>query len=324
MSVARVAFVGDLYVEREEPASAIAAAAPYLKANYDLRFANLEAPLSTRGKLKRSFPWANLRAHPRNVAVLPAGGFDIVSLANNHTMDYGPEALMDTVALLDEHRIRYVGAGENWDRAWRTEVLEAGGVRVGFLAVEATQWTWIEHDAMPARPGMAAVFVSPFFPDHVDGYRLRHLLETVEQARAAVDALAVSIHWGVSVSHQVCTYQQAVGRQLIDRGADVVIGHHPHILQGAEVYRGRPIFYSLGNFLFDSLALPPEGAVVGCTFSRRGLERAWLRPTTQAGGRVLVLEAPESQPLLDLIRRLSADLNTYPRVDGDDLVFVEG
>ncbi|MBI4280045.1 MAG: CapA family protein [Armatimonadetes bacterium] len=322
---AEIGLVGDVYVEREDPAGAIRAAAPYLAERFDLRFANLETTFSTRGKLKRSFPWASLRANPHNVAVLTAGKFDVVSIANNHTMDYGPDALMDTVALLDQHGIRYVGAGANWNRAWKMEVLEAHGVRVGFLAVEATQWTWIEHDAMPDRPGMAAVFVSPFFPDHVDGYRLRHLLETVERCRPQVDALVVSMHWGMSVSQQVCTYQSFVGRQLIDRGADVVVGTHPHTLQGVEVYRRRVICHSLGNFVFDSLLLPPESAVVGCTFSKRGLERAFLRPTTQADGQVHVLSPSEGRgrPIVETLQRLSADLDTYLKVDGDELVIID-
>jgi poly-gamma-glutamate capsule biosynthesis protein CapA/YwtB (metallophosphatase superfamily) len=322
---ARVAFVGDLFVEREDPAGAVEPAARYLKECFDLRFANLEASLSTRGKLKRSFPWASLRGHPRNAAVLTAGGFDVVSLANNHTMDYGPDALMDTVALLDERGIRYVGAGENWARAWEPAYLTVRGVRIGIIAVEATSWTWIEHDAAPNRPGMAAVFVSPFFPDHVDGYRLRHLLETVERARAQVDGLVVSIHWGVSVSHQVCTYQQTVGRRLVDGGADVVIGHHPHTLQAVEVYRGHPIFYSLGNFLFDSLMLPPEGALVGCEFTRGGLERVFLRPTLQAGGRARVLSAGDgaARPAVELLSSLSADAGTRLAVDGDDVNVIE-
>jgi poly-gamma-glutamate capsule biosynthesis protein CapA/YwtB (metallophosphatase superfamily) len=319
---ARIAFVGDVFVERDDASQALRRAAPYLRDHFDLRMANLEAPLSTRGTLKRSFPWASLRAHPRNVAALTTGFFDVVSLANNHAMDYGPEGLTDTMALLDRNGIRYVGAGVNWAEAWTPITLTAGDVRIRIVAVEATSWSWIEHDAGPERPGMAIVFVSPFFPDHVDGYRLRYLLDTVERARGGADGLVVSIHWGVSVSHQICTYQQYVGHLLVECGADVVVGHHPHTLQAVEVYRDRPIFYSLGNFVFDSLTLPPEGAVVGCVFTRRGLERVTLRPTRQVDGEVRVLSAGDvaARPIVELLSSLSTDVGTRLAVDGDDVV----
>ncbi|RMF87258.1 MAG: CapA family protein, partial [Nitrospinota bacterium] len=286
-TTAHIAFVGDVYVERSDGYAAAAAmqhVAPFLQKHFDLRCANLEAPLSERGRLKRSFPWASLRAKPHNVEVLVGGGFDIVTLANNHTMDYGPEALLDTIRLLEERGIGYVGGGVNWERAWTMQTREIKGIRVGFLGIEATAWTWIEHDATPDTPGIAALFISPYFPGHVDGYRLEYALGMVEHFRPHVDLLTVNIHWGHSVSHQVCTYQREVGRKLIDYGADVVIGHHPHTIQGVEVYRHRPIIYSLGNFLFDSLRLPPEGMLLGCSFSQRRMERIWLRPTCQRNG----------------------------------------
>jgi len=320
----RVGFVGDVFVERADGAAAAAAmqrVAPALRSQFDLRCANLEAPLSERGRLKRSFPWANLRGHPHNIDVITGGGFDVVTIANNHMMDYGPDALLDTVALLEERSVGYVGGGAHWDRAWAMEVREIRGIRIGFLGIEATSWTWIEHDATPTTPGVAALFVSPYFPDHVDGYRLEHALSVVDRCRAQVDLLTVNIHWGHSVSHQVCSYQQRVGRLLIDHGADVVIGHHPHTLQGVEVYRGRPIFYSLGNFLFDAIRLPPEAALVGCECSREGLHRIWLRPSCQRDGyaNVYSAQASETAETVALLERLSRDLGTRLVVRGDDL-----
>jgi len=313
--VVRLAFVGDVYVERDNEAAAAASmerAERELRDQFDLRCANLEAPLSDRGRLKRSFPWANLRARPHNVGVVTGGGFDVVTIANNHMMDYGPDALMDTVGLLVDRGVGYVGGGENWDRAWGMEVRVIEGLRVGFLGIEATAWTWTEHDAGPAVPGVAALFVSPYFPDDVDGYRLEHALRVVERCHATVDVLAVNIHWGHSVSHQVCTYQRIVGHKLIDHGADVIIGHHPHTLQGVEVYRGRPIFHSLGNFLFDSFRLPPEAALVGCECTHAGIQRVWLRPTSQRDGYVHVYTAgdAEAASTIPLLLRLSEDLGT--------------
>lgn len=319
----RVALVGDIFVERPSPEEAMVAAAPVLR-GYDVRFGNLEAPFSERGTLKRFRPWANLRGKPHNVQVLPAGGFQIVSLANNHTMDYGPDALMDTIAALDACGVQYVGAGRDEARAWAMEAVKAKGLSVGFLAVEMTEWTWIEADAGPARPGMARITVSAFYPPpHVDHYQLQHLLDLVQQSSREVDALVVSIHWGISVGHQIATYQQVVGRKIVDAGARIVVGHHPHTLQGVELYKGGVIAHSLGNFIFDSLALPPDAAVLVCDVQERKLIRVALRPTRLDERRAVhILSAthPWAAPVTNLLARLCSDLGTRTHVEGEDLV----
>jgi poly-gamma-glutamate synthesis protein (capsule biosynthesis protein) len=319
----RIALVGDIFVERPEPEEAIAPAAPILR-GYDIRFGNLEAPLSDRGTLKRFHPWANLRGRPHNVRVLPAGGFQIVSLANNHAMDYGPDALVDTIEGLEAAGIQYVGAGRDEARAWAMQAVKAKGLSVGFLAVEMTEWTWIEADPGPGRPGLARITVSAFYPPpHVDRYQLRHLLDLVRQSSRAVDLLVVSVHWGISVGHQIATYQQAVGRKLVEAGARIVVGHHPHTLQGVELYRGGVIAHSLGNFLFDSLALPPDAALLACDLRERRVVRVALRPTRLDDRRavhILPATHPWAAPVTNVLSRLCADLGTRCHVEAEDLV----
>lgn len=319
----RLALVGDIFVDRPDPAAAVAPAAAALR-RYDVRFGNLEAPFSERGRLKRFRPWANLRGKPEGLRVLPAAGFQIVSLANNHTMDYGVEALLDTIAGLEAHGIQYVGAGRDEERAWALQTVKAKGLAIGFLAVEATEWTWIEADAGPGRPGMARIGVSAFYPPpHVDRYRLERLLALTRASSREADVLVVSVHWGVSVSHQIATYQQAVGRRLVDAGARIVVGHHPHVLQGVELYRGGVIAHSLGNFLFDSLTLPSDAAVLVCDVRKGALVRAAVRPTRldeRKAVHLLPAADPWARPVTTLLTRLCGDLGTGTRVEGEDLV----
>lgn len=166
-------------------------------------------------------------------------GIDIVTIANNHTLDYGTDALVDTCTTLENAGIPYVGAGANMDRAKQLETIEVRGRTIGFLAASRVypDTSWVANSK---KPGM------------VSGYDPSILLKEIEAAGEYCDYLVVYMHWGIERDEKPQEYQRTLGRQLIDAGADLVIGSHPHVLQGIEYYQGKPIVYSLGNFIFGS------------------------------------------------------------------------
>ena len=210
----------------------------------DLFVANLECPFTDRGeKIPKNF---NFRARPDLVATLLAGGVDVVSLANNHLMDYGPEGLVDTRAALDAVKIRHFGAGESLAEARRPAVVTVKGIRLAFLGY------FFLGDRNIEPPQVIALGDAPGVAGHFkDVAALRAMLvEDVRLARRKADLVIPFFHWGREGRSQIEPYQADLAHAAIGAGAAAVVGSHPHVLQGMEWYRGAPIFYSLGNFVF--------------------------------------------------------------------------
>ena len=195
----------------------------------DIAFANLECPLAKSGA--HSPGDCIFRADPETIKVVLDGGFDIVSLANNHTLDAGAEALRNTLDVLEENSIAYCGARREKDKAWEPTYLTADGYTIGFMAYthlpSYVQGSWADVDEREVLAGQLAT------------------------ARQNCDLLFVSVHWGQEYKTEPETENVELAHFLVDNGADVVFGHHPHVLQGIEVYKNCPIFYSAGNFVFD-------------------------------------------------------------------------
>lgn len=206
---------------------------PWLKG--DILFGNLEGVVSDRGE-KADKTWT-FRAGPDATAVLTAAGFHVVSVANNHVFDFGPEAMLDTVRLVRAAGIETVGAGKDREEAEKPVVVERGGLKVAFLAFTSTfpKEAW----AGPGRPGVA--FGDP-----------RRVAAAVREARGRADVVVVSFHGGTELDPEPNAVQKAFARTAVRAGADVVIGHHPHVLQPVEVIDGKVVLHSIGNFLFAS------------------------------------------------------------------------
>ena len=204
----------------------------------DIYMANQEFPFSDRGTPAPDKQFT-FRVPPERVSMMHELGIDIVTIANNHTLDYGTDALVDTCTTLENAGIPYVGAGANMDRAKQLETIEVRGRTIGFLAASRVypDTSWVANSK---KPGM------------VSGYDPSILLKEIEAAGEYCDYLVVYMHWGIERVEKPQEYQRTLGRQLIDAGADLVIGSHPHVLQGIEYYQGKPIVYSLGNFIFGS------------------------------------------------------------------------
>ena len=205
-------------------------------ATSDINLANLESPIATGGQ-EYSAKKFRFRAEPQVAKAIRTAGFNLVTLANNHSMDFGAEALTETMRHLKDNGIAWVGAGENLSEARKMALYTIKGKRIAFLGYSLTQP--IEFFAGQNRPGTAP------------GYE-KLVTADITSARSQADYVIVSFHWGKEASGTVQAYQQTAAHKAIEAGADVIIGHHPHVLQGIEQYKKGIIFYSLGNFAFAS------------------------------------------------------------------------
>lgn len=210
----------------------------------DICMINNEFPYSDRGTptLNKKFTF---RAKPETVEYLKVLGTDIVGLANNHAYDYGEEALLDTFDTLTKAGIPYVGAGRNIDEAAAPYYIEVKGVKIGFAC--ATQ---IERSLPPDTKEATAA--SPGVLRTLDPTRFN---ETIKEADENSDFVVVFVHWGSENVNDVEEAQRELARGYAEAGADLIIGAHPHVLQGFEYVEGVPVMYSLGNFWFNSKPL---------------------------------------------------------------------
>ncbi len=202
----------------------------------DIAMVNNEFPYSTCGTQAPDKQFT-FRIDPSYVSILLESGVDLVTLANNHVLDYGKDALADTFQTLDDADITYVGAGNSLKRAAKLITKKANGHTFGFLAASRV-FPDVSWNVENAQPGV------------LSAYDPARLLAAVQDARKKCDFLCVYVHWGIERNTAPEPYQQSMAHALIDAGADAVIGAHPHVLQGVEFYNGKPIFYSLGNFIF--------------------------------------------------------------------------
>ncbi len=264
MSEVRLALVGDVQINRERPETAFEQLAPQLE-DADLRLCQLEATLSDRGTVRPDVQNPHHRVPPEMVEGLAAGGFDAVTFAGNNNVDYGPEAMFDTVDRLEGVGIDAVGVGADVEAAREPLYLEAGGTTVG--VVDACSILRSGYAATERRPGLSPLRVSTFYetlenvyeqpgtpartvtvPDEAD---LRAYLSAVEAAADRADYVVACHHAGVHFTYDLATYQPDVAYAAVEAGADAVVGTHAHNLQAVDVHRGAPIFYSLGNVVFD-------------------------------------------------------------------------
>lgn len=201
----------------------------------DVNFANLESPITDRGEaFEKTFTY---RMAPESVAALQKAGLNVVSLANNHTLDFGSEGIEQTIELLDKAGIHHAGAGKNLQEARTPAIFQSRDLRVGVLAYSLTHPE--EFYATATSPGTAFGHVT-------------HVQDDIKKLRPQVDLLVVSFHWGAELHTETKPYQSEIAHAAIDAGADMVVGHHPHVVQGVERYKNGVVFYSLGNYAFGS------------------------------------------------------------------------
>jgi len=219
----------------------------------DLAIVNLECPFTERGvKLEKNF---NFRARLEMVEVLRQGSVDVVTLANNHMNDWGPDGVEDTCRVLDQAGIGRFGAGANLHAARVPLVLERGGLKLGFLGYYFQAGDdMIEPRGVYATrraAGVAGCYKSL-------GAMRKMIREDLAALAPRVDLPIVYFHWGKEGTYDVRDYQIELAHLCVDHGCRAVFGAHPHRLQGVELYRGAPIFYSLGNFVYGGIKEPKD------------------------------------------------------------------
>lgn len=203
----------------------------------DIMCINNEFTYSTGGiPLNKTYTF---RAHPSRVDILKELGVDIVSLANNHAYDYGEQSLTDTMSTLEEADILYYGAGHNLDEAMTPVYFEIEGKTIAYVAASRAEKNRMTPQATEDAPGILLCYDTELF------------IQTIKDAKEKSDYVIAYVHWGTEFTHKLEEVQLTTGKEYLDAGCDIVIGAHPHCLQGIEYYKGKPIVYSLGNFWFN-------------------------------------------------------------------------
>lgn len=310
-----VAGVGDMLFDRKvkqlieaEGGQAPLARVASRLAAADVTVGNLETTLAEGGKrISTKEPKYAFRGHPRGIESLKLAGFDAVSLANNHMLDYGPDPLFQTIASLDGAGIGYSGAGANSEAAWKPATITTdSGAKVAYLA-----YTHI----LPAgflgssdRPGVASGKMDLSLID-----------SAIRDAKKTHDYVIVSFHWGVEYEDFANGDQVAKARRAVDAGADMVLAHHPHVIQGVEFYKDRLIAYSLGDFVFDHYSRKTgESFILEAELGPHGVTNAAAVPVyLDTYGRPEFVKGEEARVILQRLKQISAPHGSDVVLEGD-------
>lgn len=228
----------------------------------DIRFGQVERLYSERGSFQEQGLAPHVRQHPQMAETFKQVPFDILSIGSNHTGDWGPEAVEDTIETFEKLSIPTIGAGRNIVEARQERIIERNGLRLAFLGyttVLLPQY-WATEKRAGATPMRAHTFYEPYeyqpgAPPRIvtvpHAKDLAQMEEDIRRAKTKADHVIVSMHWGVHyIPKPLADYQPIVAKAAIDAGASVILGTHPHVIQAIEEYKGGLIFYSLGNFTF--------------------------------------------------------------------------
>ncbi|MBI4331189.1 MAG: CapA family protein [Chloroflexi bacterium] len=277
----------------------------------DISVCELERLLSTRGCLQyreHDLQFVDPRIDPENVKSLVFAGFDVVSHANNACFEYGPDALLDSIDVIRSNGMQVIGAGKDIAEARKPAILERKGIKVGLLAYNSL--LHVESEAREEKPGCAPIHVATYYEaDGAQKYKpgeppkvitipseddLLAMEQDVRKLRNQVDVVVVSMHWGTSSVPGTVMYQPVVGHRAVDAGADLIVGHHGIKIKPIEIYKGRAIFYCLGNFAlerhrhmrpsepgWERNPVPKEGRytiVVKCVAGKMGVRKVSFLP----------------------------------------------
>ena len=257
----------------------------------NLAIANLESPLTTQKKATVRKTAKELKARsqfllkgdPRFAKLLALDGIRIVGMANNHCMDYRGAGVAEEIGALNGAQILHTGAGGNAAESAVPAVFKLpNGFRVGVVCALAFVGTSALRKCTPATTTEPGINVLNF-GGKIDDKAKAKLAAIVANARKNCDFLIIGLHWGIERQPLPTSYQVQLGRACIDAGADMVWGHHPHVLEGSEIYHGKPILYSMGNLVSP---VPAETALAKLRFNGNKLEKLEFIPCSVKGGRV--------------------------------------
>lgn len=261
----------------------------------DLFFLNHEYAISDRGTPLEDKYYV-FRAKPERMSILKEMGTDIVSLANNHVYDYGADALNDTADLLDKAEIAYVGGGRNKEEAEQPTYYIINGIKIGFVAASEGENYRFTPAATDTTPGI------------MDCYDATEYNKVIAQAASECDYLIAYVHWGPEDDNQYTEQQTTHGKEFLASGADIVIGGHPHVLQGIEYTDDGPIVYSLGDFWFNDET--KYTGLLNLNITVDGLQEMSFTPCLQSDSKTQYLtDTEEQRNLYDRLEALSPNIS---------------
>lgn len=268
----------------------------------DLMVANSEFTVSRRGE---SLPnkLYTFRAMPERLSIYSEMGVDLVTLANNHVYDYGKDAFLDMLDSFNEYKIPHIGAGHDIEEAKMPYYFIIGGYKFAFVSATRAE----------------KYIMTPGATDNSEGvfrcYDPTEMINLIKELRDECDIVIPIIHFGKEDSHKLEEEQVSSARSYIDAGADCVVGHHAHTLQGVELYNNKPIIYNLGNFLFNDLEV--DTAIFQIKLKNDGSMKFYMIPAIQKDCKTSLLNGSEKQRVIDDINSWS--INAFINSNGEIL-----
>lgn len=269
----------------------------------DLRICNLECVISNQGR-----PWSktpkmfHFRTDEKNVEVLKVADIDMVSIANNHVLDYEDVALSQMIKILDANKISHAGAGNHFMEAEKAAICSSGTEKIGMIALTDNEPGW---EATSDKPGVYYV------PINVKKKQAQHLLSQIQKIRHEVSLLIISAHWGPNWGYEPPPEQIPFAHALIDAGVDLIFGHSGHVFRGIEIYKNKPIIYCAGDFIddyaVDEIERNDESFlfVIDTTASK-----IYLYPTIINQFQAQLATSVRKKSILNKMQKLCADLGT--------------
>lgn len=337
-----ILLMGDTHIQaRHDPRTVWVHLLPTLQ-SADIRILNLEGALfpPSNDINRPDIPHKNFWRHsePRNIMAYTHADITAVGVANN--VAYPPEALLQSLKILDSAGINYAGGGQNLMEAWKPLIMEKNGVKIGFM--QFTTLFWPEnHAADEKNPGVAAIKVEtkyqpaktitdkpgevPVIVTNPDKKDLKRLEQVIGNIKQQIDFVIASFHWGISGKAEIVGYEQVLAHHAIDAGADFIMGHGNHLVQAVEEYRGKPIFYGLGNSAFDWRRVTDkrDGLLVRIIIQDKQLKQVSFLPLTRDGENDPVLLDPNKdigQKLYRQVEELSLKYGTVLTIEGHEVV----
>ncbi len=333
---------GDVAPDRESGRNLFGKTASLFR-EADYAFLNLEHNLARGGHLMKGKP-THHRGKPELIEGFLEAGFDALTIANNHMLDFGEESFFGTLRLLEAKAIPCTGAGRNLAEARKPVILERNGLRIGLLAYSTTlpqgsaagpeeagvnpmrvTTTYTPRRNPVEYPGSETLVFTKTDPDD-----LARMKREIRSLKKKTDAVLVYNHWGASMIHEVHAYQTEIGRAAIDAGACAVFGGHQHVLSGIEFYKGKPIVHGTGNLIFDIVEpffteATHQTFLFGCTLSKEGVSEPYILPCRCGIGVAPTLLSPHRGEGLEIVRfmeKLCAPFGTRLEAKGGRVIVI--
>lgn len=261
--------------------------------NKDIISVNLEGAVTNNGEHYLPEYANDFAFNPKTVEQLKDYNFNFLNLANNHFSDQSEKGVEETRKNLDELGFNYSGCIDKEVGECSTKIIEVSGKKIGMVGASMVYGT----------------------------FDLEKLKSQITELKTKTDLIVLNIHWGVEYEHQFNKLQQNIAHELVDAGVDIIIGHHPHVVQGIEIYNGHPIFYSLGNFIFDQYfsSDTQEGLILGINYSEEEM-KINLFPIKSKNSQVELMNEEESKKFFERMLKWSPDLGTDERIFDGELV----